>query len=157
MCTLAITIRLRIFLLDTTSVHFNARLMHASYMYTHARFIHVHTCTRWQDVITHCSAVLQVQPANVKALLRRAEARSRLQQYGGASSDCQAVLRIEPQNVVRMKKKTHLLFRCSLLSLFIYIHIMIILKTHDLCFFFIQIFHLLTLSLSLFLVMLGCH
>lgn len=49
---------------------------------------------------SHCSAVLAVQPTNLKALLRRAEARARLGESGGAASDCHAVLRVEPHNSV---------------------------------------------------------
>jgi len=54
---------------------------------------------QWSEVIVHCDAVLHDQPANLKALLRRAEARERLGLTAGACSDIQAALRIDPNNI----------------------------------------------------------
>jgi tetratricopeptide (TPR) repeat protein len=54
---------------------------------------------QWDKVVEHCDAVIHHQPGNLKALLRRAEARERLGKTAGACSDLQAALRIDSNNL----------------------------------------------------------
>lgn len=53
---------------------------------------------KWLDAEADCSAVLDVQPNNVKALLRRAAARAVLGRATEAAADWRAVLAAEPGN-----------------------------------------------------------
>lgn len=53
---------------------------------------------QWEDAVTDCSAVLALEPRNVKALLRRATAAQALGQGAAAAADWRAVLAAEPRN-----------------------------------------------------------
>uniref|UniRef100_A0A8B9LED5 Sperm associated antigen 1 n=1 Tax=Astyanax mexicanus TaxID=7994 RepID=A0A8B9LED5_ASTMX len=54
---------------------------------------------RWYDVLSDCERVLQLEPHNTKALLRRATAYKQLENLQMAHDDINAVLRSEPNNM----------------------------------------------------------
>ena len=52
----------------------------------------------YQDAEADCTAVLEREPVNVKALLRRATARESLGRTGEAERDLRAALEADPRN-----------------------------------------------------------
>ncbi|XP_011402495.1 PREDICTED: sperm-associated antigen 1-like [Amphimedon queenslandica] len=60
---------------------------------------------RYSESVGSCNEVLKVEPNNIKALLRRADAYCSLKQYEQSVSDIESVLKIEPAN----KRATELL------------------------------------------------
>lgn len=79
-----------------------------------ARLLYIHTCNNmaWchlkQDSLAHaltlCNKVLNVDPENVKALLRRSEAYTRLNDIDLAALDLRQVRKIEPNNGIARER-----------------------------------------------------
>lgn len=57
----------------------------------------------WDSALQDCEKVLDMEPSNVKALLRRATVYNQLKNYQAAMKDLNAVLCIEPENAVAKK------------------------------------------------------
>uniref|UniRef100_A0A8B9FWC1 Sperm associated antigen 1 n=1 Tax=Amazona collaria TaxID=241587 RepID=A0A8B9FWC1_9PSIT len=57
----------------------------------------------WDSALQDCEKVLDMEPGNIKALLRRATVHSQLQNYQAAVEDLDRVLCVEPQNAVAKK------------------------------------------------------
>ncbi|XP_068252568.1 sperm-associated antigen 1 isoform X2 [Nyctibius grandis] len=57
----------------------------------------------WDSALQDCEKVLDMEPGNVKALMRRATVHNQLQNYQAAIEDLNKVLRIEPDNAVAKK------------------------------------------------------
>jgi tetratricopeptide (TPR) repeat protein len=53
---------------------------------------------RWHEAEVDASTALSIDPAQVKALFRRAQARRQLRKYAGAMEDCQALEKLDPSN-----------------------------------------------------------
>ncbi len=64
---------------------------------------------RWQAAIEDCSAVLERERDNIKALLRRATAQEKLGSAEAALADAQRVLQLQPNN----KEASELVVRLS--------------------------------------------
>ncbi|XP_017567842.1 sperm-associated antigen 1 [Pygocentrus nattereri] len=58
---------------------------------------------RWHDALSDCEQVLQLEPHNTKALLRRATVNKQLGNLQVASDDLSAVLRSEPHNMTAQR------------------------------------------------------
>uniref|UniRef100_H2ZC97 RNA-polymerase II-associated protein 3-like C-terminal domain-containing protein n=1 Tax=Ciona savignyi TaxID=51511 RepID=H2ZC97_CIOSA len=58
---------------------------------------------RWKEAESDCNDVLQLEPENLKAKLRRATARKELLKYVEAKTDLQFVLEMEPHNSRALK------------------------------------------------------
>lgn len=61
---------------------------------------------QWPAALSDCEAVLQLEPHNVKALLRRATVHKHLGHRQESHDDLRAVLQIEPQNKTALKLLT---------------------------------------------------
>ncbi|KFV41844.1 Sperm-associated antigen 1, partial [Gavia stellata] len=57
----------------------------------------------WDSALQDCEKVLDMEPGNVKALMRRATVYSQLQNYQTAIEDLNKVLCVEPENVIAKK------------------------------------------------------
>ncbi|XP_071410182.1 sperm-associated antigen 1 isoform X2 [Pithys albifrons albifrons] len=57
----------------------------------------------WDSALQDCEKVLDMEPGNVKALLRRATVHSQLQNYQTAMEDLNKVLCVEPDNTIAKK------------------------------------------------------
>ncbi|XP_054841223.1 sperm-associated antigen 1 [Eublepharis macularius] len=57
----------------------------------------------WHAALQDCETVLQMEPGNRKALMRRATVYKHLQNYNAAKEDLQKVLCIEPENIIAKK------------------------------------------------------
>lgn len=53
---------------------------------------------RWQEALADCDAVLEGDPGNVKALLRRGEALKQVGDEGAARAAWESVLKVQPKN-----------------------------------------------------------
>jgi stress-induced-phosphoprotein 1 len=53
----------------------------------------------YNDEIIDCSAVLEVEPENIKALIRRAQAFEGVERYRFALQDCKSVLQMPYEKV----------------------------------------------------------
>ncbi|KFW81073.1 Sperm-associated antigen 1, partial [Manacus vitellinus] len=58
----------------------------------------------WDSALQDCEKVLDMEPGNIKALLRRATVHSQLQNYQTAIEDLNKVLGVEPENPIAKKK-----------------------------------------------------
>ncbi|XP_073535725.1 sperm-associated antigen 1 isoform X2 [Phyllobates terribilis] len=58
---------------------------------------------KWQNALNDCEQALDMEPDNVKALLRRAVANKNLRHFQAASSDLKTVLLFEPENPAAKK------------------------------------------------------
>ncbi|KAJ8412672.1 hypothetical protein AAFF_G00116230 [Aldrovandia affinis] len=58
---------------------------------------------QWHSAISDCEMVLELEPANLKALLRRATAQKQLGNLKMAAADLRSVLQAEPQNGIAKK------------------------------------------------------
>ncbi|GJJ15698.1 hypothetical protein Clacol_009976 [Clathrus columnatus] len=63
-----------------------------------AAYLKLNKSARYQDAERDCTTVLSIEPRNVKAFFRRAQARSALERYADAEDDLLNALRIEPSN-----------------------------------------------------------
>ncbi|XP_057256545.1 sperm-associated antigen 1 [Pezoporus wallicus] len=57
----------------------------------------------WDSALQDCEKVLDMEPGNLKALMRRATVHSQLQNYQAATEDLNRVLGVEPQNAIAKK------------------------------------------------------
>ncbi|XP_030906383.1 sperm-associated antigen 1 [Melopsittacus undulatus] len=57
----------------------------------------------WDSALQDCEKVLDMEPGNIKALMRRATVHSQLQNYQAAIEDLSRVLCVEPQNAIAKK------------------------------------------------------
>ncbi|XP_026698320.1 sperm-associated antigen 1 isoform X1 [Athene cunicularia] len=57
----------------------------------------------WESALQDCEKVLGMEPANVKALMRRATVHNQLQNYQTAVEDLNKVLCVEPENAIAKK------------------------------------------------------
>ncbi|KAM9235591.1 sperm-associated antigen 1 [Leptosomus discolor] len=57
----------------------------------------------WDSALQDCEKVLDMEPGNVKALMRRATVHSQLQNYQRAVEDLNKVLSVEPENAIAKK------------------------------------------------------
>ncbi|KAJ7397811.1 hypothetical protein BTVI_131775 [Pitangus sulphuratus] len=57
----------------------------------------------WDSALQDCEKVLDMEPGNIKALLRRATVHSQLQNYQSAIEDLNKVLCVEPENPIAKK------------------------------------------------------
>ncbi|XP_027573306.1 sperm-associated antigen 1 isoform X1 [Pipra filicauda] len=57
----------------------------------------------WDSALQDCEKVLDMEPGNIKALLRRATVHSQLQNYQTAIEDLNKVLGVEPENPIAKK------------------------------------------------------
>ncbi|KAG7470083.1 hypothetical protein MATL_G00135580 [Megalops atlanticus] len=58
---------------------------------------------RWHSALSDCQSVLELEPGNLKALLRRATVQKELGQLEMAAEDLRSVLQAEPQNTIAEK------------------------------------------------------
>ncbi|XP_010151875.1 PREDICTED: sperm-associated antigen 1, partial [Eurypyga helias] len=60
----------------------------------------------WDSALQDCEKVLEMEPGNVKALMRRATVHKQLQNYQTAIEDLNKVLCVEPENIIaKIEKK----------------------------------------------------
>ncbi|KFP07678.1 Sperm-associated antigen 1, partial [Calypte anna] len=57
----------------------------------------------WDSALQDCEKVLEMEPGNVKALIRRASVHNQLQNYQTAIEDLKEVLCVEPENTIAKK------------------------------------------------------
>ncbi|XP_069710534.1 sperm-associated antigen 1 [Phaenicophaeus curvirostris] len=57
----------------------------------------------WDSALQDCEKVLDMEPGNMKALMRRATVHNQLQNYQAAIEDLSKVLHIEPENAIAKK------------------------------------------------------
>ncbi|KFV93959.1 Sperm-associated antigen 1, partial [Eurypyga helias] len=57
----------------------------------------------WDSALQDCEKVLEMEPGNVKALMRRATVHKQLQNYQTAIEDLNKVLCVEPENIIAKK------------------------------------------------------
>ncbi|KAM9164142.1 sperm-associated antigen 1 isoform 3-T3 [Pangshura tecta] len=57
----------------------------------------------WHNALQDCEKVLDLEPGNLKALMRRATVHKHLQNYQGAIEDLARVLHVEPENAIAKK------------------------------------------------------
>ncbi|XP_010019769.1 PREDICTED: sperm-associated antigen 1 [Nestor notabilis] len=57
----------------------------------------------WDSALQDCEKVLDMEPGNIKALMRRATVHRQLQNYQAAIEDLNRVLRVEPENAIAKK------------------------------------------------------
>uniref|UniRef100_A0A8D0F2S7 Uncharacterized protein n=1 Tax=Strix occidentalis caurina TaxID=311401 RepID=A0A8D0F2S7_STROC len=57
----------------------------------------------WESALQDCEKVLDMEPGNVKALMRRATVHNQLQNYQTAIEDLNKVLCVEPENAIAKK------------------------------------------------------
>ncbi|CAN8183796.1 unnamed protein product [Coccothraustes coccothraustes] len=57
----------------------------------------------WDNALTDCEKVLDMEPGNIKALMRRATVHNHLQNYQTAIEDLNKVLSVEPENSMAKK------------------------------------------------------
>ncbi|RLW13231.1 hypothetical protein DV515_00000439 [Chloebia gouldiae] len=58
----------------------------------------------WDNALEDCEKVLDMEPGNIKALMRRATVHSHLQNYQTAIEDLNKVLSVEPENTMAKKR-----------------------------------------------------
>nr|XP_031359913.1 sperm-associated antigen 1 [Lonchura striata domestica] len=58
----------------------------------------------WDNALEDCEKVLDMEPGNIKALMRRATVHNHLQNYQTAIEDLNKVLSVEPENTMAKKK-----------------------------------------------------